>query len=117
MPGPKVAWTPLLRNQVLTLWREGKSASEIAKIMGPDFSRNMVLGQLFHTGNMRSGVGSNGLSPKKKLAVQRMRASEREYQPEYVVHEMWSMEEDKRRRAIISRAARGARETRQRQEM
>lgn len=109
MPAPKVQWTPLLRNQVLTLWREGKTASQIAAIMGDEFTHNMILGQLYHHGHMRTGKGSEGVPRRKGTGQRQVRASYPDVEV-YKVHPMWGMEEDERRRMIINRAAKGARQ-------
>ena len=110
MPAPKVNWTPLLRYQVLTLWREGRTATHIAAIMGDEFTHNMILGQLYHHGHMRTGKGSEGIPRRKGTGQRQVRASYSDVEV-YKVHPMWGMEDDERRRMIINRAAKGARQT------
>lgn len=109
MPAPKVVWTDDLRNKVKELWRDGKSSPEIASTLGREFTKNMVLGQLYAMGEMRSGKASNGESPRLLKTRKPPTYPKRETGPISHVNEMWGMEEDARRRKFAQRAARGAR--------
>ena len=72
-------------------------------------TKNMVLGQLFHMGEMRSGKAVNGVSPRQP-GNRTYTYQKREKVPPMIVNDVWSMEEDARRKAFINRAAKGARE-------
>ena len=54
------AWTPELRQAVLNLWRDGKSASECAKFVsskaGVPMSRSAIMGMVHRAGEKRNGL-------------------------------------------------------------
>lgn len=108
----KIFWTDELRAQVVHLYRtEGQSATQIAEALGPDFTRNMVLGQLLKMGQMRTGKNSKGkyVRAKKEKKV----LPTYEYRPPVKlppVDSVWSMSDDDRRRVFAVRAARAARQ-------
>ena len=56
-----MVWTEEMMNTLKTLWSEGKSASEIAEILGLDISRNAVIGKAH-----RLGVSGRPSPIKKK---------------------------------------------------
>ena len=57
----EMVWTEEMMNTLKTLWSEGKSASEIAEILGQDISRNAVIGKAH-----RLGVSGRPSPIKKK---------------------------------------------------
>lgn len=109
MPVPKVVWTDDLRAQVKALYRSGKTAREVAAIMGDGITHNMVLGQLYSMGAMRSGKASNGESPRLLSSRKGPTYPKREKAPVSHVNEVWGMDEDARRLKFAQRAAKGAR--------
>ncbi|MEQ9634623.1 MAG: hypothetical protein RLW68_00915 [Devosia marina] len=110
MPAPKIEWTDAMRDKVREYYLiEGKSAREIAEIMGDGITKNMVLGQLYNMGAMRKGKASNGDSPRLLSSRKAPTYPKRETGPVAHVNEMWGMEEDARRRKFTQKAARGAR--------
>ena len=54
------AWTPALRQAVLNLWRDGKSASECARFVssktGAPMSRSAIMGMVHRAGEMRNSL-------------------------------------------------------------
>ena len=59
-----MVWTEGMMDTLKKLWSEGKSASEIAEILGQDISRNSVIGKAHRLGL------SGRPSPIKKKTVQ-----------------------------------------------
>lgn len=109
MGAAKIQWTDAMRAEIVRLYKiEGKSSKEIAQIMGGGMTKNMVLGQLFHMGEMRSGKAVNGVSPRQR-GKRKSTYQKREKVAPMIVNDVWSMEEDARRKAFMSRAAKGAR--------
>lgn len=110
MPAPKIKWTDDLRNKVKELWREGKSSPEIASILGREFTKNMVLGQLYAMGEMRSGKASNGASPRQPKPRPKTYAK-REKDPNKPpqANDVWGADDETRRRRFTQKAAAGAR--------
>lgn len=112
MPQPKVIWTDELREEVKRLYRSGLTATEVAAQIGPDITKNMVLGQLFHMGAMRSGKGSKGVGTRAPRSAKSTSDSAEPYEKVRLppVNEVWGLDENERRRRFATKAARAARE-------
>ena len=111
MGSPKIVWTDELRSRIVKLYRvEGKSASQVAREMGPDFTKNMILGQLHHMGQLRTGKNSKGVCVRVRT---KKTTPTYEYRPPVKlppVDSVWSMSDDDRRRIFATRASRAARQ-------
>lgn len=115
MSMPMAEWTPEIQDKVAALWKEGKSATEIATELGGEISRNAVLGRIYRMGLARNGAKQ--VPPSYKSEHQK-KYDERRWKPEdpspvtkYPVNEIWNLEENERRKAFAARAAKGARQT------
>lgn len=93
-------WPEDLKERVSELWAEGKSASEIGKIVGK--SRDAILGQVWR---MQHPVETRRKPVRKP--VERIRGGFRQD-----VWTAWSLEPHDLRRAIWNKAKRGAQKTR-----
>lgn len=67
----QTGWTPELTERCRVLWREGKSAREIAQILGGGMSRHAVIGRMYRLGET-SRAGAHQARPSKPLAERKL---------------------------------------------
>ena len=71
-------WSPEADAQILTLYRRGDSASEIARAFGMGVSRNSIIGRIHRLGAVdpnRQQVGRESAGVKQKVAANMVRAT------------------------------------------
>lgn len=103
MPVAMISWTPKKIDALRTMWLDGKSAGQIAAVIG--VSRDSVLGRVY-----RMGLARNGHKPAVKAPrVAAPPTPPRQMQRLPQAASLWSMPEDKRRALIAKRASAAAR--------